>query len=339
MSRIRLNQEYRNKIANRMRVHLEQENTQEKEKFFQLRESFLDKQNKIWELAKICVTRQYPKKDVDMAHYLQDKYPNVNTIAKDSCFHFGYMAKKDGEYEDSSYGGGYHSEQDDKYVSKHFDFRLNGDVDGVDRQDDIDSYNPQSRDFAYAYFRDELKAKENCNPDINIEMEGKPSNPHQTKFNDANEKALGFSGGKGNEISHARDWNNDYELDLIGREYCRDRQIPVSKEEFNSFMIWQQAKGQLIMAHYKWIKTILNQMKEIKLGLKGYKYLDEAIELCTELGLSVNDAEIIRTNSTGLVIYNPKNLADRIKGMKNKNITREQKIALRKAYNQQQSTQ
>ena len=95
MSRIRLNQDYRNKIANRMRVHLEQENTQEKEKFFQLRESFLDKQNKIWELAKICVTRQYPKKDVEMAHYLQDKYPNVNTIAKDSCFHFGYMKKVD----------------------------------------------------------------------------------------------------------------------------------------------------------------------------------------------------------------------------------------------------
>ena len=35
MARIRLNQEYRNKIANRMRVHLEQENTQEKEKYLQ----------------------------------------------------------------------------------------------------------------------------------------------------------------------------------------------------------------------------------------------------------------------------------------------------------------
>ena len=342
MSRIRLNSEYRNKIANRMRVHLEQEDTQEKEKFFQLRESFLDKQNKIWELAKACVTRQYPKKDVDMAHYLQDKYPNVNTIAKDSCFHFGYMAKKDGyvNKEDGQYSNeNRHDNQDDKYVTKHFDFRLNGDMDGVDRQDDIDSYDPQSRDFAYAYFRDELKAKENCNPDINIEMEGKPSNPHQTKFNDANEKALGFSGGRGNEISHARDWNNDYELDLIGREYCRDRQIPVSKDEFQTFVIWQQAKGQLIMAHYKWIKSILDQMKEIKVGLKGYKYLDEALELCTELGLSINDAEIIRTNSTGLIIYNPKNLADRIKGMKNKTVTREQKIALRKAYNQQQSQQ
>ena len=55
MSRIRLNQEYRNKIANRMRVHLEAENTQEKEKFMQLRETFLDKQNATWDLAKQCV--------------------------------------------------------------------------------------------------------------------------------------------------------------------------------------------------------------------------------------------------------------------------------------------
>ena len=101
--------------------------------------------------------------------------------------------------------------------------------------------------------------------------------------------------------------------------------------------MWQQAKGQLIMAHYKWIKSILNQMKEIKMGLKGYKYLDEAIELCTELGLSVNDAEIIRCNSGGLVIYNPKNLAERIRGMKNKNITREDKIKERMLYEKQQN--
>jgi len=327
MARIRLNQEYRNKVANRMRVHLEQENTQEKEKFFQERESFLDKQNATWELAKVCVERQYPKKDVELAHYLQDKYPNVNTIAKDSCFHFGYMKKKDA------------TDEDDKYETKHFDFRLNGDVDGVDRQDDIDSYDPQSRDFAYAYFRDELKAKDGCNPDINIEMDDKPSNPHQTKFNDANEKALGFSGGRGNESSHARDWNNDYELDLIGREYCRDRQIPVSKQEYQTFVIWQQAKGQLIMAHYKWIKSVLEQTKFIKDVIKGYKYLDEAIEFATESGLTMNEAEIIRCNSSGLMIYNPKNLAERIKGMKNKNISREDKIKARLKYNQQQSQQ
>ena len=336
--RIRLNQEFRNKIGTRWRVHAEAEHTNEKEKFFQERESFLDKQNATWDLAKQCVTRQYPKKDVDMAHYLQNKYPNVNTIAKDSCFHFGYMQKKEAKedkYEQENYGG-QHVEEDDKYVSKHFDFRLNGDVDGVDRQEDIDSYDPRSRDFAYAYFRDELKAKENCNPDINIEMEGKPSNPHQTKFNDANEKALGFSGGKGNEISHARDWNNDYEFDLIGREYCRDRQIPVSKDEYQTFVIWQQAKGQLIMAHYKWIKSVLEQTKFIKDVIKGYKYLDEAIEFATESGLEMNEAEIIRCNSSGLMIYNPKNAAEMLKSMKNKNQTREEKILARIKYDQAQ---
>ena len=329
MARIRINQEYRNKIANRMRVHLEQEHTQEKEKFFQLRESFLDKQNKTWKLAQQCVTRQYPKDDVKMAHYLQDKYPNVNTIAKDSCFHFGYMKQK---VDDKT---GEDLDEDDRYEKKHFDFRLNGDIDGVDRQDDVDSYIPQSRDFAYAYFRDELKAKEGCNPDINIEMENKPSNPYQTKFNDANERALGFSGGKGNEISHARDWNNDYELDLIGREYCRDRQIPVSKAEFQTFVIWQQAKGQLIMAHYKWIKSVLEQTKFIKDVIKGYKYLDEALEFAKESDLKIDEAEIIRCNSSGLMIYNPKNAAQMLKSMKNKTQTRKDKILARIKYEEQ----
>ena len=90
------------------------------------------------------------------------------------------------------------------------------------------------------------------------------------------------------------------------------------------------------MAHHNWIKSILDQMKEIKLGLKGYKYLDEAIELSTELGLNITDAEIVRTNSTGLTIYNPKNLADRIKGMKNKKVkTKAEKIAERLLYEQQ----
>ena len=189
--RLRLNQDLRNKIASRWRVHAEAEHTNEKEKFFKERESFLDKQNATWDLAKECVTRQYPEDDVKMAHYLQDKYPNVNTIAKDSCFHFGYMAKKNGEtneYEQEDYGE--HSEQDDKYVSKHFDFRLNGDIDGTDRQEQEGGYSPQSKDFAYAYFRDELKARDVCNHDINIEQEGKHSNPHLTKYNDANEKAL-----------------------------------------------------------------------------------------------------------------------------------------------------
>jgi len=331
MARVRNNQGHRNKILNVfMRPYFEQENTQEREAYLQAREKIKPLQDVTWKLAKEIVSRHNTPADIKMAYHLQNKFDNVNTIAKDSCFHFGYMAKISDEV------GEVHEDRDeDKYISKHFDFKLNGDMDGVDRQDDEEGYQPQSRDFAYAYFRDELKAKENCNPDINIEMEGKPSNPHQTKFNDANARALGFSGGKGNEISRAIEWDNNYELDLIGREYCRDRQIPVSKAEFQTFVIWQQAKGQMVMAHYKWIKSVLTQMKFVKDVIKGYKYLDEALEFAKESGLNINDAEIIRTNSTGLIMYNPKNAAEMLKSMKNKTQTREDKLLALKKYNEE----
>ena len=77
-------------------------------------------------------------------------------------------------------------------------------------------------------------------------------------------------------------------------------------------------------------------MKEIKLGLKGYKYLDEAIELSKELGLNISDAEIIRTNSTGLALYNPENAVQMLNSMKNKKVkTKAEKIAERLLYEQQ----
>ena len=36
---------------------------------------------------------------------------------------------------------------------------------------------------------------------------------------------------RNNLTSYADKWDKEYELDLIGREYCRDRQIAVSREE------------------------------------------------------------------------------------------------------------
>ena len=160
-----------------------------------------------------------------------------------------------------------------------------------------------------------------------IEQDGKDQNPHLTKYVDANNKYLG-----NDDSGYGKEWNEKYQLDLIGREYCRDRTLLCSKEEFNFLISWKQAKGQFVMAHYKWIKSVLEQMKEIKMGLKGYKYLDEAIELATELGWNISDAEIVKSNSSGLIIYNPKNLAERIKSMKNKNVSRQDKINERLLY-------
>ena len=307
--RIRLNQEYRNKIANRVRVHLEQEDTQEKRKYDDAKADQIKLNDDAWKMAEKIVRRHYTDEDVAKAYYLQNKFENVSTIAKDSCFHFHYM----GEVESRDYDNNPHLT---KYT------------------DNNSSYSRSDNEYGYALYRDELKAQENCNPDINIEQEGKEQNPHKTKYVDNNNKYLGDS-----DSGYGKQWNEKYQLDLIGRDYCRDRSIACSRDEFMMLQDWKAEKGNFIMAHYKWIKSILDQMKEIKIGLKGYKYLDEAIELCTELGLNVQEAEIIRTNSTGLTIYNPKNLADRIKGMKNKNVSRKDKIKARLLYEQQQAEQ
>jgi len=322
MSRIRLNQEYRNKIANRMRVHLEQEDTVEKQNYDNLKADQIDINDKAWNVAEKIVRRHYTPSDVEKAYYLQNKFENVNTIAKDSCFHFHYLGKKETRDYDNNL-----KIEENVPIEKHFDFRLNGSIDTENNS----SHSRSDNEYGYALFRDELKAQDDCNPDILIEQEGKDNNPHLTKYKDANDKYLGDD-----DKGYGKEWNEKYQLDLIGREYCRDRTLLCSEQEFMMLQEWKVAKGKFVIAHQKWIKSILDQMKEIKVGLKGYKYLHEGIELSTELGLNITDHEIVRTNSTGLVIYNPKNLADRIKGMKNKKEkTREEKIAERMAYMQQ----
>ena len=319
MTRIRLNQEYRNKIANRMRVHLEQEDTIEKQNYDNLKADQIDINDNAWKVAEQIVRRHYTLDDVEKAYYLQNKFENVSTIAKDSCFHFHYMGEKETRDYDNNV------KMEEATIEKHFDFRLNGSFDTESNHFSADN------EYGYALFRDELKAQDDCNPDILIEQEGKDNNPHRTKYVDNNNKYLG-----NDDKGYGKEWNEKYQLDLIGRDYCRDRSIACTEQEFMMLQEWKQAKGKFVIAHHKWIKSVLDQMKEIKIGLKGYKYLDEAIELANELGLAITDAEIVRTNSTGLTIYNPKNLADRIKGMKNKKEkTREEKIAERLLYEQQ----
>jgi formate hydrogenlyase subunit 6/NADH:ubiquinone oxidoreductase subunit I len=306
-----------------MRVHLEQEDTHEKQTYDNLKADQIDINDDAWKMAQKIVRRHYTDEDVEKAYYLQNKFENVSTIAKDSCFHFHYLGtKEDRDYDNNPI-------IKEANIESHFDFRLNGSLD----VDNNSSYSRSDNEYGYALFRDELKAQDDCNPDILIEQEGKENNPHKTKYVDANNKYLGDD-----DKGYGKEWNEKYQLDLIGRDYCRDRSIACNEDEYMFLIDWKRQKSLFVLAHQNWIKSILNQMKEIKVGLKGYKYLDEALELCTELGLNITDAEIIRTNSTGLTIYNPKNLADRIKGMKNKREkTRAEKIAERIMYEKQQS--
>ena len=344
MARVRNNQGHRSKILNVfMRPYLEQENTQEREGYLQARETIKPLQDKTWQLAKNIVSRFYTPKDVEMAYHLQNKFPNVNTIAKDSCFHFGYMNKKDGSEEEANpFDHERHNESDDeedKYITKHFDFRLDGNING--------SENSRQNDFAYAYFRDELKGKvnkgEKCNPDINIEQkwgngsgEENSSNPHWTQCEQANERELGLSGGRDNQNLYAKQWNNDYQLDLIGREYCRDRQLNCDAKEFAILMTWQSAKQQLIMAHTKWVETILEQLKVLKGGLRDHVYLEQSIDMAKKMGITLSETDILATTSKGIVVSN-QDILNHLSSLKNKTQTRDQKILARQIYDQQQS--
>ena len=341
MARVRNNQGHRNKILNIfMRPYLEQENTQEREGYLQARETIKPLQDKTWQLAKSIVSRHYTPEDIKMAYHLQNKFDNVNTIAKDSCFHFGYMAKKDGDIDDSD--GEYnsesrHNDQDDKYITKHFDFRLDGNINGEESS--------RTNDFAYAYFRDELKGKvnkgEKCNPDINIEQkwgdgsgEENQSNPHWTQVDHANERELGLNGGRENQTSYAKQWNNDYQLDLIGREYCRDRQLNCDQKEFAILMTWQIAKQKLIMAHRKWIETILEQMKVLKSGLRDHVYLEQSIDMAKKMGLTISETDILATTSKGIVVSNT-DILNHLASLKNKTQTRADKLLALKKYNEE----
>jgi len=322
MARIRLNQEYRNKIGTRMRVHIEAEDTQEKTTYDDLKADQIEINDNAWTLAKQIVRRHYTPEDIVKAKYLQDKFENVDTIQPDSCFHFHYL----GQVESRDYDDNPIMKEDT--IEKHFDFRLNGSTDVENN-----SSHTSDSEYGYALLRDEIKAQEGCNPDILIEQDNKDQNPHLTKYKDANDRYLG-----NDDKGYGKEWNDKYKLDLIGREYCRDRSIACTEQEFKILVAWKQAKGQFIMAHYKWIKSVLAQMKFIKDVVKSYKYLDEAIEFANESGLAITDAEIIRTNSTGLTFYNPKLASEHLKSMKNKSVSREDKILARQEYERKQQS-
>ena len=187
--------------------------------------------------------------------------------------------------------------------------------------------------FAFAYYREDLKAMD-CNPDIFAQQNENKDNPHKTKHVDECSKALGKHGNyhSSDNTGMTKTFDDQYYLDVIGTSYCRSRAIACTKDEYQEFESWRTAKANLVSKHQTWIDTITKQCDQLKIGLKAYRYLSEGIELATELGIQVDEAELIRTNSTGLTIYNPSNLASMIKGMKNKNQSREAKILARKQY-------
>ena len=314
MARVKMNNEYRTKIKNLVRRSLDNDKGNDKrETYLQHLEYTKENYPIFFSKAKAIVKRSYPKEHCDTLQYFKGLYGSpCDVVAKDSCYYFAYT---DNDMSEDDYNN--------NEVKKHFDFKLQGNLNG-------NEYGKQD-DFAYAYFRDELIQDEG-NPDINIEQEDNQNNPHLTKWQDKNSKI----------IDTLKDnFNDQFACDVIGTSYCRSRAIACTKEEFqemNNFIIM---KSELVRTHQEWQRGIREDMKDIVGALKSYRYLDEGIQLANDTfeSLSIDnrleESQIIRTNSTGLTLYNPENVASRIAERRKAKLTREEKIAL---FKEQQSS-
>ena len=319
-TKIRMNTELRNKLFGKIKNVFESEDTQEREDFLQARENVDTQYKSAFGLATEVVARSYPPEDVAVLRTFKKKYgAPCDVVAKDKCFYFAHNEAVDEDGEKTE-------------TKSHFDFGLFGNLNGSEYSSD------EGKKFAYAYLREDLKALD-LNPDILAQQDKNENNPHKTKHVDLNDKALGISGGSyrhGNDSQGmTKTFDDQFYLDVIGTSYCRSRAIACTQNEYKLFEAWRIAKGQLVSKHQTWIDSITKQCDQLKIGLKAYRYLSEGVELATELGIEVEESELIRTNSTGLTIYNPTNLANMIKGLKNNRpLTVAEKIKQREAYSQ-----
>jgi len=320
MSKIRMNTELRNKLFGKIKNVFENEDTQEREDYLQARENVDKEYKSTFELARQVVERSYPPEDVATLRTFKKKYGDpCDVVAKDKCFYFAHNEGVDDEGEKTE-------------TKSHFDFGLFGNLNGTEYNSD------EGRKFAYAYLREDLKALD-LNPDILAQQDKNENNPHKTKHVDLNDKALGKTSSTrysndSDSNGMTKTFDDQFNLDVIGTSYCRSRAIACTQDEYKIFLTWRSAKGQVVAKHQTWIDSIVKQCDQLKIGLRAYRYLSEGIELATELGIEVEESELIRSNSTGLTIYNPSNLASMIKGMKNNRpLTVAEKIQQREAYN------
>jgi hypothetical protein len=290
-NKTRLNTDLRKKISSLILSHFENEKTTELENFKSAKEDITNAYNTAFKIASNVVGRAYPKDDVATLQKFKTKYGRAcDVVAKDSCFYFANTAvETDTLANDNN--------------SEHFDFKLDANLNGRFSQSD----------FALAYFRNELKSA-GLNPEINIQHQENRSNPHHTQELDKIKKFLGFN----DETGITEQWKSKYSLDVIGTSYCRSRTIPCSAKEFEQMRAFKNAKQVFVQSHYTWAEAIHKNMQDINNGLKDYKYVKDAIDLCKALELDINENELQRTAGVSLTIYQPENLASLIKSRRAK---------------------
>ena len=304
--RITLNAEKRKVIADQFQSFYEDK---VKDKLIQAKEQYDLMREKAKEQIEKVVRYHQPQEDVDTIRRMISKYNRSGgELYEDNCF---YVERPITKVDDE--GREY------------------------DAKDEVHVRFDMGRNFARAYYRDELKSK-GLNPDFHLSIDNDYSKRNPKYYNDesAVNTYLGFSNSSNEDKSITKPvakWEEDFKLWTIGSSYCHSRQYKVDENTLNFFKMYVQSADNVIKEHQQMYSYVEGKMKTLRLGLKSYRYFDQAKKLADKVGVVLNETMMNESSSLALSIYSPENLASLLEDKIE--MTREEKIAYFKA--QQQS--
>ena len=301
-----LNADKRKVIADIFQQHFE-DNSKYKKQHTEAIETY----NNLREQAKVkindLVRFHQPQEDVDTIRSMIKKYDRSGgELYHDNCFHVQNSTPRI----DTDYNGN-----------------------SVENYDDVHVVFKANKEFLTSYYRDELKSK-GLDPDYDVRLGDDYGKRNPTYYNaESNiDKYLGF--GSRNDASgqtsfYKDEWKEDFKLWVIGTSYCHSRMFKADEETYNWFKSFDVAKENVVLAHKNIFDHVDKKMQKLKLGLKSYRYFDQAKELADKLGIALNESVLNESSSMALSIYSPTNLADLLTDEVEQ--TREEKIAIAKA--------
>jgi hypothetical protein len=297
--RMTLNAEKRKVIADQFQSFYEDK---VKQKLIDAKEQY----NLMREKAKVAIDKvvrfHQPQEDVDTIRSMIKKYNRAGgELYEDNCFYVQMpITKVDDEGRE------------------------------YDANDEVHIRFNMGRKFARAYYRDEMKSK-GLNPDFHLSINDDYSKRNPKYYNDesAVNKFLGFSTSSNDDKSittPVSKWENDFKLWTIGSSYCHSRQFKVDETTLEFFKMYNQSADNVIKEHEQMYSYVEGKMKTLRLGLKSYRYFDQAKALADKVGVVLNETMMNESSSLALSIYSPDNLASLLEDKEV--LTRDQKIAI-----------
>ena len=304
--KITLNADKRKVIADQFQSFYEDK---VKDKLIQAKEQY----DTMREKAKVAIERvvrfHQPQEDVDTIRRMTQKYNRAGgELYEDNCF---YVQRPITKVDDEG----------SEYVS----------------QDEVHVRFDMGRNFARAYYRDEMKAK-GLNPDFQLSINDDYSKRNPKYYNDesACNKFLGFSTSSNDDksiITPVSKWENDFKLWTIGSSYCHSRQFKVDETTMNFFKMYVASADNVIKEHQQLYSYVEGKMQKVRLGLKSYRTFDQAKQLADKVGVVLNETMLNESSSLALSIYSPDNLASLLEDKVEP--TKAEKIAIAKKLLQQ----